>query len=237
MRAGVPAAGEALAPRGRRAFLQTVTACLASASLAFASEQERALTPDQIIERLKQGNARFRTGHLLPRHYLEQMRATASGQHPMAAILGCIDSRVPAEFVFDAGIGELFNARVAGNVVNDDLIGSLEFSCAASGAQVVLVLGHTACGAIKGAIDGVHLGRLTTLLEKIRPAVDATVFAGEKSSRNAGYVNAIARTNVELSIDQIRRNSQTLASMERRGTIRIAGAMYDITTGVTSFLN
>jgi carbonic anhydrase len=151
-------------------------------------------------------------------------------------VLGCIDSRAPAEIVFDAGIGETFNGRVAGNIVNDDLLGSMEFACAAAGAKVVLLFGHTACGAIKGAIDDVTLGNLTGLLARIKPAIAATKFDGEKSSKNAAYVDAVARTNVVLGLDDIRRHSPVLADLEKKGSIRIVGAMYDLATGVADFV-
>jgi carbonic anhydrase len=144
---------------------------------------------------------------------------------------------VPAEIVFDAGIGDTFNGRVAGNVVNDDLLGSMEFACAASGAKLVLVLGHTACGAIKGAIDDVVLGNLTGLLARIKPAIPATKFEGEKSSKNAAYVDAVARTNVKLAIENIRRRSSVLADLEKKGSIQITGAMYNLVNGIVDFVS
>jgi carbonic anhydrase len=143
---------------------------------------------------------------------------------------------VPAEIVFDVGIGDIFTGRVAGNVVNDDMLGSMEFGCAVSGAKVVLVLGHTACGAVKGAIDDVVLGNLTGLLARIKPAIPETKFDGEKSSKNASYVNAVARTNVVLSLAEIRRRSPILEELEKKGSIKIAGAMYDLATGMVEFI-
>jgi carbonic anhydrase len=151
-------------------------------------------------------------------------------------ILGCIDSRAAAEIIFDAGIGDTFNARIAGNVVNDDLLGSMEFACAAAGAKLVLLLGHTACGAVKGAIDDVVLGNLTGLLARIKPAIPATKFDGEKSSKNPAYVDAVARTNVGLALDNIRQRSTVLADLEKRGAIQITGAMYNIANGMVAFL-
>jgi carbonic anhydrase len=151
-------------------------------------------------------------------------------------ILGCVDSRVPAELIFDAGIGEMFNTRIAGNVVNDDLLGTLEFACSAAGAKVILLLGHTACGAIKGAIDDVRLSNLTGLLARVKPAISATSFDGHKSSKNAGYVDEVARTHVRLGLDTIRRRSAILADLEKKQTILIAGAMYDLATGTVDFL-
>jgi carbonic anhydrase len=199
-------------------------------------EQRDRLTPSQVIEELKKGNERFRAGKMVSRDYLAQKRATASGQYPAAVVLGCIDSRAPAEIIFDTGIGDTFNARIAGNVVNDDLLGSMEFACAVAGAKVALLLGHTACGAIKGAIDDVEMGNLTGLLARIKPAVTATKFEGDKSSKNAAYVDAVARSNVLLGIDNVRRRSPILEDLEKKGSIQIAGAMYDLATGKVEFI-
>jgi len=198
-------------------------------------EQRDGMTPSQIIEELKKGNERFRSGKPTSRDYLAEKRASASGQYPAAVVLGCLDSRVPAEIIFDAGIGDTFVGRVAGNVVNDDMLGSMEFACGVSGAKVVLVLGHTACGAVKGAIDDVVLGNLTGLLARIKPAVAATKFDGEKSSKNARYVDAVARTNVTIGLTEIRRRSTILTDLEKKGTIKIAGAMYELSTGAVEF--
>jgi carbonic anhydrase len=203
---------------------------------SLTKDQRDRMTPGQVLDELKKGNERFRTGQMVLRDYRDQQRTSASGQFPAAAVLGCIDSRAPAEIIFDAGIGDTFNARIAGNVVNDDLLGSLEFACAAAGAKVLLLFGHTACGAIKGAIDDVEMGNLTGLLARVKPAITATTFAGEKSSKNALYVDAVARTNVVLSVDNIRRRSPILADLEKKGAIQIAGAMYDLTTGAVEFL-
>ena len=172
----------------------------------------------------------------LARDYLAEKRASAAGQYPAAVILGCLDSRVPAEIVFDTGIGDTFVGRVAGNVVNDDMLGSMEFGCAVSGAKLVLVLGHTACGAVKGAIDDVVLGNLTGLLARIKPAIPATKFDGEKSSKNAAYVDAVARTNVVLTLAEIRRRSPILEDLEKKSSIMIAGAMYTLSTGMVDFV-
>jgi len=152
-------------------------------------------------------------------------------------VLGCVDSRAPAEVIFDTGIGDTFNARVAGNVVNDDLLGSLEFACAVAGAKVVLLFGHTACGAVKGAIDDVEMGNLTGLLARIKPAISATTFSGDKSSKHAAYVDAVARTNVRLGIENVRRRSPILESLEKKGAIQITGAMYDLVTGGVDFIS
>ena len=234
----------------RRMFLSTaICACtlcrpldafsmqlVPSLSESLTKEQRDRMTPSQIIDELKKGNERFRTGKMAARNYLAEKRSSAGGQYPAAVVLGCLDSRVPAEIVFDVGIGDTFIGRVAGNIVNDDMLGSMEFACAVSGAKVVLILGHTACGAVKGAIDDVVVGNLTGLLARIKPAIPATKFDGEKSSKNAGYVDAVARTNVTLGIAEIRRRSPILEELEKKGNIKISGAMYDLTTGVVEFV-
>jgi carbonic anhydrase len=207
-----------------------------SFAAAMTREERDKLTPDQIIDLMKQGNERFRTGKMLQHDYLAQKRASAAGQYPAAVILSCIDSRAPAEIILDMGIGDTFNARVAGNIANDDLLGSLEFACAVAGARVVLVMGHTACGAIKGAIDGAKLGNLTQLLDKIKPAVEATKFAGDRSSKNYEFVDAVATTNVRLTIAEIRRRSEVLAGLEKEGKVKIAGSMYHLSGGRVDFL-
>src|SRR6516165_5421396 len=208
----------------------------ASMSESLTKEQRDSMTPTQVIERLKKGNERFRAGKMAPRDYLAEKRSSAAGQYPAAVILGCFDSRVPAEIIFDAGIGDTFTGRVAGNVVNDDMLGSMEFACGVSGAKLVLVLGHTACGAVKGAIDDVVLGNLTGLLARIKPAIPATKFDGERSSKDSAYVDAVARTNVALGLGEIRRRSTILEDLEKKGTIKITGAMYNLSTGVVDFV-
>jgi carbonic anhydrase len=232
----------------RRSFLKiagisTATTVLGIASgwhLAYAAAltkaQREKLTPDDIIALMKKGNERFRRGKESPHNYLAQQKASAKGQYPAAVILSCIDSRAPAETIMDLGIGDTFNARVAGNIANDDILGSMEFACKVAGAKVVLVMGHTACGAIKGAIDNVQLGNLTGLLAKIRPAVEATQYQGERSAKNYGFVDAVARKNVELTMVDIHRRSPVLADLETSGAIKIAGAMYNLETGLVEFL-
>jgi carbonic anhydrase len=208
----------------------------ARGSRSLTKEQRDRLTPGQVLDELKKGNERFRTGTMFSRDYRDQQRASAAGQYPAAVVLGCIDSRAPAEMVFDAGIGDTFNARIAGNVVNDDLLGSLEFACAVAGAKVLLLFGHTACGAIKGAIDDVEMGNLTGLLARVKPAITATTFDGAKSSKNAAYVDAVARTNVLLGLENIRRRSPILTDLEKKRTIQIVGGMYDLATGNVEFV-
>jgi len=209
---------------------------LSPGSGSLTKEQRDAMTPSQVIEELKKGNERFRAGKMIARDYRAEKRSSAAGQYPAAVLLGCLDSRVPPEIVFDAGIGDTFTGRVAGNVVNDDMLGSMEFACAVSGAKVVLVLGHTSCGAVKGAIDDVVLGNLTGLLARIKPAIPATKYEGEKSSKNPAYVDAVARTNVAMSLKEIRRRSPILEGLETKGSIKIAGAMYSLNNGVVEFL-
>jgi carbonic anhydrase len=235
----------------RRRFLgRALGACAISPPLGFLSmqfapsmsgsltkEQRDSMTPLQVIDELKKGNERFRTGKLTPRDYLAEKRSSAGGQYPAAVILGCVDSRVPAEIIFDVGIGDTFNGRVAGNVVNDDLLGSMEFACAVSGAKLVLVLGHTSCGAVKGAIDDVVLGNLTGLLARIKPAIPETKFEGEKSSKNPAYVDAVARTNVAVALENIRRRSPVLTDLEKKGSIQIIGAMYNLANGAVDFVS
>ncbi len=208
-----------------------------SLSASLTKEQRDSLTPQQVIDELKKGNERFRAGKMAPRDYLAEKRSSASGQYPAAVVLGCVDSRVPSEIIFDVGIGDTFVGRVAGNVVNDDLLGSMEFACAVSGAKLVLVLGHTACGAIKGAIDNVVLGNLTGLLARIKPAIPETKFDGDKSSKNPAYVDAVARTNVALALAYIRRRSPVLEDLEKKGSIQITGAMYELATGMVNFIS
>ena len=190
------------------------------------------VTPKEALERLKAGNARFVDGKRMPRDFRAQVAATAAGQHPFAAVVSCMDSRASAELVLDEGIGDVFSLRVAGNVIDPNFLGSLEYAAKVVGVRLILVMGHTECGAIKGAIDDVKLGNLTSLLAKIRPAVEATRYQGDRSAKNYGFVDAVARKNVELAMADIRRRSTVLAEVERAGTIKIAGAMYDLETAM-----
>ena len=217
------------------AFLGTGTLSGIAYGAALTQAQRDKLTPDDILTQMKKGNKRFYGGQRQSYDFLAQQRATAEGQHPAAVLLSCIDSRAPAETIMDLRIGDIFNCRVAGNIDNSDILGSMEFACKLSGAKVVLVMGHTACGAIKGAIDNAELGNLTGLLAKIKPAVEATTYTGERTAKNYAFVDLVARKNVELTIVDIRKNSQVLASMETSGAIKIAGAMYNLKTGVIDF--
>ena len=232
----------------RRAFLGAVgvagaVALVGSAlngriawAAALTKAQRDRMTPDEIIQAMKKGNERFRMGRKTTQDYLAQQRASAKGQYPAAVILSCIDSRAPAETIMDLGIGDVFNTRVAGNIANDDILGSMEFACKIAGAKVVLVMGHTACGAIKGAIDRAQLGNLTGLLAKIQPAVDATSYQGERSAKNYAFVDAVARKNVELTMAGIHSRSAVIAELETAGAVKIAGAMYNLETAVVDFV-
>ncbi len=202
---------------------------------ALTQEQRDKMTPDEILAEMKRGNERFRKGEEPKRDFLAEQKASAKGQFPAAMILSCIDSRAPAETIMDLGLGNAFNARVAGNISNEDILGSMEFACKLAGAKVVLVMGHTACGAIKGAIDNAELGNLTALLAKIRPAVKATEFDGDRSSKNAAFVNAVARKNVELTMTQLLEKSPVLRELQSKKAIKVVGAMYDLETATVEF--
>ncbi|HJU21202.1 MAG TPA: carbonic anhydrase family protein [Casimicrobiaceae bacterium] len=217
------------------ALVGTATLSPLARAGAITQAQRDKMTPDQIIALMKKGNQRFSKGERQDHNYLAQQRASASGQYPVAVLLSCIDSRAPAETIMDLRIGDVFNNRVAGNIENGDILGGMEFSCKLMGAKVVLVMGHTSCGAIKGAIDNAQLGNLTGLLGKIKPAVVATTYTGERTSKNLAFVDAVARKNVELTIANIRSGSPVLAEMEKGGAIKVAGAMYNLKTGVIDF--
>lgn len=202
------------------------------------SESQSATSPMQAVEMLKQGNVRFTSDSAMSRDYQSQISQTASGQYPFAAVVSCIDSRIPTEIVFDQGIGDIFNARIAGNFVNEDILGSLEFACKVAGAKAIVVMGHTSCGAVKGACDKAELGNLTQMLEKIMPAVDAvqTPNGTDRSSANAEFVDAVASKNVELTLAKIKESSPVLAEMIAANEIVVVGAMYDVASGEVSFL-
>lgn len=200
-------------------------------------ESQAAITPEGALQKLRDGNARFVEGRMRKRNLLEQVKATAGGQFPFAAVVGCIDSREAAQVTFDQGIGDVFSATVAGNFVNDDILGSLEFACAITGAKIVVVVGHSDCGAIKGACDDVVLGNLTQTLANIKPAVAAvTGFESDRTSANGPFVQAVAEKNVELTMARIRQRSAILRDMADKGEIAIAGAMYDVHTGKVTFM-
>lgn len=194
------------------------------------------ITPVEAIEILKKGNERFVNNLKMNRNLLQQVNETSSGQHPFAVILSCIDSRTSAELIFDQGLGDIFSVRIAGNIQNPDILGSIEFSCKVAGAKVVVVLGHTKCGAVKGACDHVTLGNLTTLLEKLKPAVDGeTSISKDRNASNSEFVEKVASLNVRITKRLIVENSPVLKEMIQKGEIALAGGMYDVETGIVDF--
>jgi len=202
-------------------------------------QSQDAIKPQDALQMLKEGNARFCQNLRADRDLLQQVNATAEGQWPFAAIVSCIDSRASVELIFDQGIGDVFSARIAGNFVNDDILGSLEFACAVAGAKLVVVLGHSACGAIKGACDHVELGNLTQMLAKIAPAVDAIApdyDAEARNSSNGEFVERVAHENVAQTVAAIAERSAVLRDMKENGDIDIVGGMYDISNGSVTFL-
>jgi carbonic anhydrase len=200
-------------------------------------EQQEALSPDQVLQEFVEGNKRFNTGNSTPRDLSMQARKSAPGQYPKAVVLSCLDSRVPVEDVFDQGLGDIFVGRVAGNFVNEDLLGSMEFACKVAGAKLILVMGHQHCGAVKGAIDDVRLGNITAMLSKIKPAVKMSQdFAGDKTSENSEFVKHVSENNVKYAIQQIREKSPILKEMEEKGEIKIVGVFYRLTDGTLEFV-
>lgn len=194
------------------------------------------LTPDTVIYYLKKRNTDYLENNLTVRNTSARIRAAALGQYPAAVVLSCMDSRVPVEDVFHAGIGDLFVIRVAGNISNADILGSLEYGCNVSGAKVILVLGHEHCGAVKSAIQDVKLGNITELLAKIKPAIESVEgFSGEKDYNNLAYMEAVTQANVRLTIENIRKESPILKEMEDNGEIKIVGAEYHMETGKVDF--
>ena len=207
-----------------------------TASAALTREAQAAITPARALKMLKEGNERFVTGDSVKRDFLAQVRQTSKGQFPFAAVVSCLDSRIPPAIVFDQGIGDLFVARVAGNFVNDDILGSLEFATRLSGARLVVVMGHTECGAIKGACDGALLGLLTATLASINPAVKAVPGSyTPRTSKNAGLVQAVAEMNVQLTMQMLYDRSVVLREMIDRGEIGLVGAMYEVSSGKVTF--
>jgi carbonic anhydrase len=205
---------------------------------AHTRETQATMTPQKSLDYLKEGNIRFQNNLKANRNLLEQVKDTSEGQFPFATILSCIDSRVSAELVFDQGLGDIFSVRIAGNFVNTDILGSMEFACKLAGTKLIVVLGHTACGAVKGACDDAKLGNLTSMLSKIKPAVEAVAEPKDASLRNSSnpeFVDNVASKNVLLAIDNIMKDSPVLAEMANNGDIKIVGAMYDINTGAVDF--
>lgn len=213
--------------------------CSSSKSIetVYTAAQQQALTPDMVLQNLKEGNNRFVQNKMLHRNLIMQAHAAANGQYPEAAIISCIDSRIPTEQVFDAGIGDMFVGRVAGNIVNADLLGSLEFACKVSGAKLIVVLGHSSCGAVKSAIDQVKMGNITALLSNIQPAIALSQnFQADKSSKNDAYIDLVAKNNVLHTIEVIKKESPVLNEMLHNGSLKIVGAFYDLKTGMISFM-
>ena len=205
---------------------------------AHTKETQATMTPEKALESLKAGNQRFQNNLKEDRNLIQQVKDTSEGQYPFAAILSCIDSRVSSELVFDQGVGDIFSIRIAGNFVNTDILGSMEFACKLAGTRLIIVLGHTSCGAVKGACDDAKLGNLTSMLEKIKPAVDSIIEPTDVSIRNSSnktFVNNVAVKNVELTIANILKSSEVIAEMHENGEVKIIGAMYDVSTGSVSF--
>ena len=229
----------------RRAFVGTTAALtIAGAAAARAqdacsvitADRQKAMTPDSALQALKDGNARFVSGKSIHCDERAHVLATSTGQYPFAAIVGCIDSRVPPEIVFDLNLGDAFAARIAGNFVNTDIIGSLEFATKLAGAKVIVVLGHTGCGAIKGAVDGAKLGNLTAMLQNFAPALAATAgVAGDRNSKNYKLVQAVADSNVEIAAKQLLEKSDVLRELVEAKALKIVSAMHDIETGKVTF--
>jgi carbonic anhydrase len=207
-----------------------------AAAVALTQESQAAITPAKALEMLKQGNGRFVSGKLEKRDLLAQVKQTSKGQFPFAAIVNCLDSRIPPELVFDQGIGDIFVAAVAGNFVNDDILGSLEFATKLAGSKLIVVMGHTDCGAVKGACDQAQLGLLTATLANINPAVNAV--RGDykpRTSKNDTFVQAVTKMNVDLTMQKLRDRSVVLREMIDQGKIGLVGAMYDVSTGKVTF--
>ena len=205
---------------------------------AHTKETQATMTPQKSLQYLKEGNQRFQNNLKANRNLLEQVNDTSDGQFPFATILSCIDSRVSAELVFDQGLGDIFSVRIAGNFVNEDILGSMEFASKLAGTKLIVVLGHTACGAVKGACDDAKMGNLTKLIEKIKPAVKAVTEPKDenlRNSKNSDFVDEVSKKNVKLTIDRIHAESPILTEMEKNGEILIIGAMYDINTGAVEF--
>ncbi len=199
-------------------------------------EMQENIRPEMALDMLKEGNKRFVDNLMANRNLLEQARETSNGQHPYAVILSCIDSRTSSELIFDQGIGDIFNARIAGNIINEDILGSIEFACKLAGSKLIVVLGHTKCGAVKGACDNAEMGNLTALLSKIQPAVDAeNTESDNRSSSNAEFVDKVATINVKQAVNGIKERSPILKEMIDNGEIGLVGGVHDVTNGEVTF--
>jgi carbonic anhydrase len=205
---------------------------------AHTKETQATMNPERSLQELKDGNVRFQNNLKADRNLMEQVSDTSGGQFPFATVLSCIDSRVSSELIFDQGMGDIFSVRIAGNFVNEDILGSMEFACKLAGTRLLVVLGHTSCGAVKGACDHAEMGNLTKLIEKLTPAVNAVTSpedASARTSANIEFVNNVAEMNVHMTMDRIVSESDILAAMQRNGEIKIIGGMYDINTGSVQF--
>lgn len=201
-----------------------------------SKDEQSSLAPKEVLQKLVDGNKRFVDGKMIERNYKEQVKESAKGQYPYAVVLSCLDSRTSTELIFDQGIGDVFNARIAGNFVNTDILGSMEFACKAAGAKLIAVIGHSKCGAVKGACDNIQLGNLTNVMNEIKPAVESTTnITGERNSKNDVFVEAVAKQNVILAMQEIREKSEILREMEQKGEIMIVGGMYDLNSGKVEF--
>ena len=199
-------------------------------------ELQESISPSKALELLKDGNQRFVSNLKINRNLLQQANETSDGQHPFAVILSCIDSRTSAELIFDQGLGDVFSVRIAGNIINEDILGSMEFGCKVAGSKIIVVLGHTKCGAVKGACDHVEMGNLTALLTKIRPAVDDEVTVKEnRNSGNSIFVEKVSAINVKRTVKAIMERSPILKEMIESGQIGIVGGTHDISTGEVEF--
>lgn len=199
-------------------------------------EMQEAITPAMALNLLREGNKRFVNNLKANRNLLQQANETSDGQHPFAVVLSCIDSRTSAELIFDQGLGDIFSVRIAGNIVNEDILGSMEFACKLAGSKIIVVLGHSKCGAVKGACDHAEMGNLTALLSKISPAVDAeTATTENRSSKNADFVENVAAINVKKSVKAIIERSTILNDMIKSGAIGIVGGMHDLSTGAVTY--
>lgn len=204
--------------------------------ITLTKETRDIITPQMAIELLKEGNERFVNNLKVNRNLLQQVNETSDGQHPFAIILSCIDSRTSAELIFDQGLGDIFSCRIAGNILNEDIIGSMEFACKIAGVKLIMVLGHTECGAIKGACEGVKMGKLTGLLKKIYPAIkmEKSVKAN-RNGNNQDFVNKVAALNIKMVIKQIGKKSRILKVLQKNNQIAVIGGLYDVSTGVVTF--
>ncbi|MBK6783571.1 MAG: carbonic anhydrase [Saprospiraceae bacterium] len=203
---------------------------------AHSAESQSTVNPDKALQFLKEGNARFINNLKVNRDLLEQVNDTRDGQWPFAIILSCIDSRTSAELIFDQGLGDVFSVRIAGNILNEDILGSMEFATKVVGSKIIVVLGHSKCGAVRGACDHIEMGNLTTLLNKIQPAVyEEKSTLDNRTSKNAEFVEKVASLNVKLTMERIRRESVIIRELEEAGTIKIVGGMYDVDSGKVDF--